>query len=164
MILGLSMATFTIIHVIISLVGIISGFVVLAGLIKGERMEGWNMLFLLMTVLTSATGFLFPRNGITPAQIVGAISLVILLIAIVARYAGHLVGRWGWAYVVTAALAQYFNFAVLIIQSFQKFEPLKALAPTQSEPPFLIAQAATLALFLLLGLLALRGATRSVLA
>ena len=161
MILGLTTATFTIVHVIISLVGIIAGFVAIYGFLKNERLDGWNALFLATTVLTSASGFLFPRTAVTPAQIVGVMSLVLLVIAIVARYPLHLSGAWGWIYVVTALLAQYFNFAVLIIQSFQKIGPLNALAPTQSEPPFLIAQGATLIAFLVVGLVAVRNVRRT---
>jgi hypothetical protein len=109
-----------------------------------------------MTILTSVTGFFFPRNGVTPGQIVGAISLVLLAIAVLARYPLHFAGAGRWLYVITAVIAQYFNFAVLIIQSFQKIAPLKELAPTQSEPPFLIAQVIALVLFVLLGIFSLR--------
>jgi hypothetical protein len=152
----LGMTPFTLVHVIISLVGIISGFVVIDGFLKAKRLDGWNALFLVMTVATSVTGFFFPRNGVTPAQIVGGISLLLLVVAILARYQMRFSGAGRWLYVVTALLAQYFNFAVLIIQSFQKIGPLKALAPTQSEPPFLIAQGAALVLFVLLGIFSLR--------
>jgi hypothetical protein len=150
------MTPFTLVHVVISLFGIISGFVVIDGFLKAKRLDGWNALFLVMTVATSVTGFFFPRNGVTPAQIVGGISLLLLVVAILARYQMRFSGAGRWLYVVTALLAQYFNFAVLIIQSFQKIGPLKALAPTQSEPPFLIAQGAALVLFVLLGIFSLR--------
>ena len=158
MILG--MTPFTLVHVLISLAGIISGFVVIDGFLKARRLDGWNAFFLTMTILTSVTGFFFPRNGITPGQIVGAISLVLLVIAVLARYPLHFSGAGRWLYVITAVIAQYFNFAVLIIQSFQKVAPLKELAPTQSEPPFLIAQLAALALFVLLGIFSLRNTAR----
>ena len=161
MILGLTISTFTIVHVIISLVGIIAGFVAIAGFLRSERLDGWNALFLATTVLTSVTGFLFPRTAVTPAQIVGVMSLVLLIVAIVARYPLHLSGAWRWIYVITALIAQYFNFAVLIIQSFQKIGPLKALAPTQSEPPFLITQGVVLVLFLLLGIFSVRNSARA---
>jgi hypothetical protein len=154
MILG--MTPLTLVHVIISLVGIIAGFVVIDGFLKAKRLDGWNALFLIMTIATSVTGFFFPRNVVTPGQIVGGISLVVLVVAVLARYPLHFSGIGRWLYVVTALLAQYFNFAVLIIQSFQKIGPLKALAPTQSEPPFLIAQGAALVLFVLLGIFGLR--------
>jgi hypothetical protein len=150
------MTPFTLVHVLISLAGIISGFVVIDGFLKAKRLDGWNVLFLVMTILTSVTGFFFPRNGVTPGQIVGAISLVLLVIAVLARYPLHFSGAGRWLYVITAVIAQYFNFAVLIIQSFQKVAPLKELAPTQSEPPFLIAQVIALVLFVLLGIFSLR--------
>jgi hypothetical protein len=160
----MSTATFTTIHVIISLIGIIAGFVVFSGFIRAERLDGWNALFLLMTVLTSVTGFMFPNTTVTPAMIVGGISLVLLAIAIIARYPFRYAGSWRWVYVVTAAIAQYLNFMVLIIQSFQKLGPLHALAPTQSEPPFLIVQGVTLVLFVVFGILAVRRALRPALA
>ena len=148
--------TFTIIHVLISLAGIVSGFVMIDGFLKAQRRDGLNAFFLVMTILTSVTGFLFPRTGVTPGQIVGAISLVLLLLAVIARYPLHFSGTGRWLYVITAILAQYFNFAVLIIQSFQKIGPLKDLAPTQSEPPFLIAQVVALVMFVVLGVFSLR--------
>jgi lysylphosphatidylglycerol synthetase-like protein (DUF2156 family) len=152
--------TFTIIHVIISLAGIASGFVVIDGFLKAKRLDGWNAFFLIMTVLTSVTGFLFPRNGVTPGQIVGAISLALLAVAVLARYPLHFSGAGRWLYVIAAIIAQYFNFAVLIIQSFQKVGPLKDLAPTQSEPPFLVAQVAALVLFVVLAIFSLRNTAR----
>jgi len=158
MILG--MTPFTLVHVLISLAGIISGFVVIDGFLKAKRLDGWNAFFLVMTVLTSVTGFFFPRNGITPGQIVGAISLILLVVAVLARYPLHFSGAGRWLYVITAILAQYFNFTVLIIQSFQKIGPLKDLAPTQSEPPFLVAQVLALVLFGVLGIFSLRNTAR----
>jgi phosphoglycerol transferase MdoB-like AlkP superfamily enzyme len=104
-----------------------------------------------MTVLTSVTGFFFPVNGFTPALAVGAISLAILLIALVALYGKRLSGAWRWIYVITAVTALWFNVFVLIAQSFQKVPALKVLAPTQSEPPFVIVQAVALVIFLVLG-------------
>jgi len=158
MILG--MTPFTLVHVLISLAGIISGFVVIDGFLKAKKLDGWNAFFLVMTILTSVTGFFFPRNGVTPGQIVGAISLVLLVIAVLARYPLHFSGAGRRLYVITAVIAQYFNFAVLIIQSFQKVGPLKDLAPTQSEPPFLVAQVIALVLFVLLGIFSLRNTAR----
>jgi hypothetical protein len=158
MILG--MTPFTFLHVLISLAGIISGFVVIDGFLKARRLDGWNAFFLVMTILTSVTGFFFPRNGVTPGQIVGAISLVLLVVAVLARYPLHFSDAGRWLYVITAIVAQYFNFVVLIIQSFQKVAPLKELAPTQSEPPFLIAQVLALVLFVVLGIFSLRNTAR----
>ena len=148
------MKTFTLIHVAISLVGILSGLVVMCGLLTAKRLDGWTRLFLVTTIATSATGFFFPFHGITPAIIVGIISLVLLAVAIIARYARHLAGVWRWIYVVTAMVALYLNVFVLIVQLFHKVPALKALAPTQSELPFAVAQLLTLALFFILTIFA----------
>ncbi len=109
MILGLSVATFTLLHVIISLIAIASGLVVLFGMLGARRMRGWMALFLLTTILTSATGFLFPIHGFTPALGSGAVSIVLLAVALAALYGKHLAGAWRWIYVVTASAALYFN-------------------------------------------------------
>ena len=150
MVFGMSLQTYTLIHVIISLIGIGSGFVVMHGMLTGKRLDGWTAVFLTTTVLTSVTGFGFPFKGVTPAINVGIISLVVLAIAIVARYPRHLAGAWRKTYVITAALALYLNVFVLVVQSFEKVPALKAAAPTQKEPPFLVAQLAVLALFIVL--------------
>jgi hypothetical protein len=154
MILGLSIQAFTLLHVVISLIAIASGLIVLFAMIGSERVPGWTALFLLTTILTSLTGFLFPIHGFTPGLGVGATSIVILAIALYALYGKHLGGVWRWLYVVTAVAALYFNVLVLIVQAFQKVSFLKPLAPTQSEPPFVIAQAAAMLLFIVLGALA----------
>jgi hypothetical protein len=156
MILGMSTATFTLVHVIISLIGIASGFIVLFGLLNANRFDGWTALFLTTTVLTSVTGFLFPTTVILPSQIVGVISLVALGIAIFALYRSHLAGAWRWVYVTSALFALYLNVFVGVVQSFQKLAFLKPLAPTQSEAPFLIAQLVVMGLFVLLGILAVK--------
>ena len=135
MIAGLSIENFTILHVAISLIGIVSGLIVLFGMLRARRLPGWTALFLATTVLTSVTGFMFPINGLTPAIVVGVISIVILAIALMALYVKHLSGAWRWIYVTTALAALYFNVFVLIVQSFQKVPALQKLAPTQSEPP-----------------------------
>jgi hypothetical protein len=154
MILGMSLQTFTTVHVIISLVAIASGLIVLFGMLGSHILGNWTAFFLLTTILTSVTGFMFPVHGFTPALAVGALSLVILAIAVLARYGKHLAGAWRWIYVATAATALWFNVFVLIVQSFQKIAFLQPLAPTQSEPPFLIAQTAVLVAFLVLGVIA----------
>ena len=154
MILGLSIETFTIIHVIISLVAIASGIVVLIGMLGSRRMPGWTAFFLLTTVLTSVTGFLFPIRGFTPALGTGIVSCLVLALALYALYAKRLAGAWRWIYVTTAASALYLNVLVLIVQSFQKLPALKPLAPTQSEPPFLIAQGVALIVFFIVGIAA----------
>lgn len=154
MVLGLSVSTFTLLHVIISLAGIGSGFIVLFGLLNGKRLDGWTATFLTTTVLTSLTGFLFPFEGFKPSYVVGAISLVVLAIAIVARYARRMAGAWRWIYVVTAALALYLNCFVAVVQSFLKIPALHAMAPNGNEPPFLVAQCSVLAIFIWLTWLA----------
>ena len=156
MMLGMSLSTFTAVHVIISLIGILSGLIVLAGLLSAKRMNGWTALFLLTTVLTSVTGFGFPFTHLSPAHKVGIISLVVLAIAILARYSFHMVGMWRWIYVATAMIALYLNVFVLVVQSFEKVPALRAMAPTQSEPPFLVAQLVVLALFIVLTIFAIR--------
>jgi hypothetical protein len=154
MIFGMTTATYTLLHVMLSLVGIFSGLAVMFGLIAAKRLDGWTALFLGTTVATSVTGFGFPFAHFLPSPIVGLISLVALAIAIAARYWFHLAGAWRRTYVVTAAVALYLNVFVAVAQSFQKIPTLKALAPTQSEPPFLIAQIAVMAIFIVLGVLA----------
>jgi hypothetical protein len=150
MVFGMSLQTYTLIHVLISLIGIGSGFVVMYGMLTGKRLDGWTAVFLTTTVLTSVTGFGFPFKGVTPAINVGIVSLVVLAIAVIARYARHLAGAWRKTYVITAALALYLNVFVLVVQSFEKVPALKAAAPTQKEPPFLVAQLAVLVLFIAL--------------
>ena len=150
MILG--MTTFTFVHVMLSLIGIFSGFVVVFGLLAGKRLDGWTALFLVSTVATSVTGFLFPFHRFLPSHGVGILSLLMLGIAILARYPFHLSGAWRRIYAATAVISLYLNVFVLIAQAFQKVPGLKAMAPTQSEPPFFVTQAVALAVFVLLGL------------
>jgi len=151
---GLSTETFTLVHVVISLVAIAAGFITLFGLLAGKRLELWTAIFLATTIATSVTGFGFPIHQVGPPHIVGAISLVILAVALFARYAFKLRGAWRWIYVITAVIALYLNCFVGVVQAFQKIPALKAMAPKQSEPPFLIAQLAVLLLFVVLGILA----------
>jgi hypothetical protein len=156
MILGMSVSTFTMLHVIISLIGIASGFVVLYGLFSAKKLGGWTALFLATTVLTSVTGFFFPSTGFTPAQVVGIISLVVLALAIYAIYVGRLAGPWRWIYVVTALTALYLNVFVGVVQAFQKLPFLNPLAPTHSKLPFVIAQIGVIAVFIVIGILTVR--------
>jgi hypothetical protein len=146
--------TFTIVHVVISLIGIGSGLVVMFGLLAAKRLDRWTALFLTSTVGTSVTGFFFPFHQVTPAHVVGVISLLVLAVAIFARYGRSLGGAWRWIYVIAAMVAQYLNVFVLIVQLFQKLPTLKAMAPTQSEPPFLVTQLVVLALFIVLTVVA----------
>ena len=156
MILGMPAATYTSLHVLISLIGIGSGLVVMRGLLIGRRMDGWTALFLVSTVATSVTGFGFPFDHLLPSHKVGIISLVVLALAIFARYGVHLVGAWRWIYVVSAAVALYLNVFVAVVQAFLKVPALKALAPTQTESPFLVAQLGVLMLFIAVTIVATR--------
>ena len=145
------MTTFTFVHVLLSLIGIFSGFVVVFGLLVAKRLDGWTTLFLASTVLTSVTGFLFPFHGFLPSHGVGILSLLALAIAIFARHGRHLAGLWRRTYVITAVIALYLNVFVLIVQLFQKVPALKAIAPTQSEAPFKVTQLVALVIFVVLG-------------
>ena len=156
MILGMSTSTFTVFHVIISLVGLLAGIVVLYGMLRGRNFETWTALFLATTVLTSVTGFFLHAANLLPSHVVGILSLVVLAVAILGLYIYHLAGAWRWIYVVGVVVALYFNVFVAIVQAFQKLSVLKPLAPTQSEPPFLVTQLIVLALFLALGIVAAR--------
>lgn len=154
MVLGISLQTFTLIHVLISLAGIASGLVVMYGFLTNKGLEGWTAVFLATTALTSITGFLFPFKEVTPAIKLGVISLVVLALAAVARYPMRL--AWRKTYVITACAALYFNVFVLIVQSFEKTPALNAIAPTQKEPPFAIAQVTFLAIFIVLTVFAVK--------
>jgi hypothetical protein len=155
-ILGMTTATFTVVHVVISLLGIFAGMVVLTGLLADRLFGVWNTVFLIATVATSVTGFFFHSTNFGPPHIVGAISLLVLAVALVALYGRHLLGIWRALYVVAAMLALYLNVFVGVVQAFQKLPFLSVLAPTQTEPPFLIAQSIVLAAFVILGFVALR--------
>ncbi len=150
------MTPFTIIHVLLSLVGIITGLVVLAGLLTAKRLDSWTIVFLASTLATSLTGFGFPFERLLPSHIVGAISIVVLAAAIYSRYVGLMAGRWRSIYVVTAVVALYLNVFVLVVQLFLKVPALNAIAPTQSEPPFAIAQTIVLLIFAALGVAAVK--------
>jgi hypothetical protein len=156
MILGLSVHTFTVIHVLISLIGIVSGVIVAFAMVQGKRVPGWTALALLALILTSVTGFFFHNTTFTPAQGVGVISLVVLAIAVTALYFLHLTGIWRLIYVIAAMVAIYLNVFVGVIQSFEKIGFLNALAPHRTEPPFIVAQVVVLAIFVVLGFGALR--------
>jgi hypothetical protein len=155
MVLGMSLETFTLVHVILSLVGIASGLIVLFGMLGAKRLEAWTALFLATTVLTSVTGFFFP-SSFMPSHVVGIISLVFLAAALAGLYVYHLAGAWRWIYVVGAVVALYLNVFVGVVQAFRKVSFLEPLAPTQSEPPFLVAQLVVMAIFIVLGIIAVR--------
>lgn len=156
MVFGMSLATYTLIHVIISLIGIGSGLIVLFGMFGSKRLDGMTALFLATTALTSLTGFGFPFEHVTPGIILGELSLIVLAIAIPARYTFRMSGKWRAIYVVTAVIALYFNCFVLIAQSFLKVPSLHALAPTGHEPPFAIAEGILLVLFIIAGVMAVK--------
>jgi len=155
-ILGMSIGNFTVLHVVISMIAIFAGFIVVGGMFSNAGLGGWTAFFLLMTILTNVTGFIFPITVFTPALVVGTVSTLLLLVACYALYREKARGGWRTVYVVTALVGLYLNVFVLIAQSFQKVSFLQPLAPKGNEPPFLIAQVATLIAFVLLGALALR--------
>jgi hypothetical protein len=144
------MTPFTFFHVLLSLIGIFSGFIAVFGMIAGKRLDGWTAVFLATTALTSITGFFFPFHKLLPSHILGIISLAVLAFAIPARYLLHLAGAWRKVYVVTASIALYLNVFVLVAQLFLKVPSLHALAPTGSDPPFLISQVVVMAAFIVL--------------
>ena len=151
MVLGMSLSTFTMLHVIVSLIGVVSGLVVLSGLLGSKVMPSWTALFLVTTILTNATGFLFPLDKLLPSHIIAIISLVLLAIACIALYGMKLAGAWRWIYTLTALIALYLNVFVLVIQGFLKIGPLHALAPSvpPSEPPFAVVQGIILVFFVI---------------
>jgi len=150
MILGLTLVQFTFLHVFLSLVGIGAGVFIVYGLLTSRRLSILTALFLVTTVATSLTGFLYPFKGVTPGIILGVLSMIVLIVAIVALYVRRLEGAWRGTYVISACLAFYFNFFVLIAQSFDKVPALHAIAPTQASPAFGITQLAVLLIFILL--------------
>jgi hypothetical protein len=161
MILGMSLSTFVTVHVIISLIGIAAGIIVMFGMLGSNRMPGLTAIFLLFTILTSATGFLIPplvSDKLLPSHIIGALSLVLLAVACFALYGQKLSGMWRWIYVLTALISLYLNVFVLVIQSFLKIPGLHALAPSvpPSEPPFAILQGIVLVFFVIVIIGAIR--------
>jgi hypothetical protein len=156
MILGMSITTFTVVHVVISLIAIAAGAIACARMLEGRPLDTWSSVFLLFTVLTTVTGFLFPITVFTPAIGVGIVSAVALALALAALHVGRLAGAWRWIYVASALFAFYLNVFVLVVQSFQKIGILNRFAPTGSEPPFAVVQGIVLLGFILLGFLVLR--------
>lgn len=150
------MTAYTFVHVLISLADILSGFVVLYGLLTANRMLAWAVVFLVTALTTDLTGFGFPFHGIDPAIVVGIVSTIVLVATFAALYAFHLAGPWRGVYVIGAVVTLYLNVFVLVAQAFQKVPALHALAPKGSEPPFGIAQGIVLLAFIVLGVLAVR--------
>jgi hypothetical protein len=155
MIFGMSASTFTLLHVIISLIAIATGGVAAAGLIQRRLISRWTGAFLTTTVATSVTGFFF-HSKFGPPHAIGMISLILLALAIYALFVRKLTGRWRAVYVVTAVLSLYLNVFVAVVQTFQKIAPFHALAPTQTEPPFAVAQGIVLLIFVIAGVAAVR--------
>jgi hypothetical protein len=150
MVWGMTTSTFTLVHVVLSLIGIGAGLIATFGLLARKPLPGWTALFLATTVATSVTGFGFPFDHLLPSHKIGIISLVVLAIAIIARYALHLAGPWRRVYVICAAIALYLNSFVAVVQAFLKVPALATLAPTQTEAPFVVAQLLVLAFFIAL--------------
>lgn len=150
------MNTLTLIHVLISLVGIASGLVMIGGWLASRQLCGWTLIYLVTTIATSVTGFLFPIKGVTPGIILGVLSLLVLAVSLFALIVKRNAGKWLIVFAVTATFALYLNFFVLIVQLFMRVPALHELAPTQGEPPFIVSQIIVLAMFLALGILAVR--------
>ncbi|MGE0765258.1 MAG: hypothetical protein AB7L90_02230 [Hyphomicrobiaceae bacterium] len=147
----MSTSTFTMVHVVISLVGIVSGIIVAFGMLTGKHLGGLTGIFLATTVLTSVTGFLFKSTSFGASHVFGVISLVLLTLALIALYGRHLNGGWRSIYIATALASLYLNVFVGVVQAFQKIAVFQALAPTQAEMPFIVAQTVVLAIFLIVG-------------
>jgi hypothetical protein len=145
---------FTLFHTALSLIGLVAGYVAIFGLMRGQLLTGWTATFLWMTVATSVTGYFFPRDHIMPAHIVGIVSLLGLAVALYALYSRKLLGAWRNVYVVSAVFSLYLNMFVFVVQAFQKIPFLKAAAPTQSEPPFIVAQVVVMIGFIAMGWIA----------
>ena len=156
MVLGMSIAAFTMLHVVISLIGIAAGIPVVYGMLSSKKLPGWTALFLVTTILTSVTGFFFPVDSLKPSHVFGILSLVLLTLACIGLYGRKLAGAWRWIYIVSALTAFYLNVFVGIVQSFLKVSFLNVLAPTGTELPFASAQAVLLVVFIWIGVLAVR--------
>ena len=150
------MSTLTLVHTALSIVALVSGVIVVLGLLASKSLDGWTALYLATAVATSATGFGFASPSFMPSHWVGVVSLVVLAVAILARYVFHLAGTWRWIYAVSAVLGVYFLVFVTIAQAFMKVPALNAMAPTLSEPPFAIAQVVAMVIFILLAIAAAR--------
>jgi hypothetical protein len=150
MILGMSISAFTQFHVILSLIGIAAGLVALFALTVNRLLSAVTALFLITTALTSITGFMFPFKGVTPGIILGCLSIIVLVLAILALYVGKLAGAWRGTFVISASVALWFNVFVLFAQCFAKIPALHDLAPTQASPVFGITQLVVLAIFIFL--------------
>jgi len=156
MMLGLSLSQFTLLHVVISLIQLVSGLVVVAGLIGSRVSSSWTGVYLLSALLTSVTGFMFPFNGFLPSHAFGILSLVLLALAMLAIYVFALRVAWRWIFAICVVVTVYLDAFVTVVQSFLKIPSLHAFAPTGAEPPFAIAQGILLVIFIALGVMAFR--------
>jgi hypothetical protein len=150
------LTAYTIVHVLISLVALFTGWVVVAGLLRGRHIPGWTSWFLIASATTSVTGFFFPATRLMPSHILGILTLLASCPAMYALYSRSLAGGWRKAYAICATLTAYFNTFAIVSQLFGKVPALKALAPTQTEPPFAIAELSVMILFFILGILAVK--------
>ena len=152
MTLGLSLSAFTNLHVIITLIAIVAGLIVMFGMVGPYKSGGLTAIFLLFTILTSVTGFMFPFNGVTPGILIGILSVILLVLACLALYSMKLAGPWRWIYVLTALVSLYLNVFVLVIQSFLKITPLHELAPGNppAGPAFAVVQGIVLVFFVVM--------------
>jgi hypothetical protein len=148
--------TFTLLHVALSLIGIVAGLVALFGLFRSNPLNSCTLLFLATTVATTLTGFLFPFRGFTPAIGTGIVSSLVLAPTVLARYTFSLAGPWRWIYVVGAVVSLYLNCFVLVVQAFLKVPALHELAPEGNEPAFVLTQGLVLVLFVIAGFVAVR--------
>lgn len=155
MISGITMSMLTLVHVLLALTGLGTGFIVMFGLLSGKRLDGWTVIFVMTSIATSVTGFLFfPFEHLLPSHTIGLLSLVVMVVAIWARYWFLMEGAWRWVYVVGVGVALYLNVFVAIVQAFRKIPALYVMAPTQTEPPFVIAQLVNAGIFVVLTVLA----------
>ena len=148
-------------HVVISLAAIVFGFIAMGGFLAGRNLAGWTALFLWTTIATSVTGFIFfPLQPFRPAHAVGILSLIVLALAAHALYIRHLAGAARKTFLICSIISLYFNVFVGVVQTFEKVPSLKAITPTQTEPPFAIVQLIVLILFIVLGVQAVKSSPR----
>jgi hypothetical protein len=153
---GIPTHLFLQIHVAISLIALVLGLIALITWVSGGSARGWTASFLVGLILTSVTGFPLPPFGLDPPRMVGILSLILLAIAVLAIYGFRVAGPWRWIFVIAATVALYLDAFVGVIQAFNKLAFLHDLAPNGSEPPFVVAQVVVLAIFVVLGFLAVR--------
>ncbi|MEI9990774.1 MAG: hypothetical protein WDM86_12115 [Rhizomicrobium sp.] len=158
MFFGIPIGSFVFVHTLITLVAIVAGLIMLAGMLRNARQDSVHAIFLLFSVLTAITGFVIQVSPVTPAVIVGGVLSILLAIALAARYVGGMAGAWRWIYVVTAVASLYLNCFVLVVQSFLKVPALHRLVPSvpPAGPIFGGTQAVVLIAFVIAGVFAVR--------